>query len=266
MSRSSQSISTGTRFPAHQLQHLPLDDFGRFPEFVPGLQRHGDHVHGRRGRRARRTGAADGCLQRRRTLSTTTWSPAAASRPSTKYYYAVSSIGPNGESTLNAYQSVTTSSAAVGNLAVILTWTANPQATGYRLYRSTAPITQASLSNDLIAVVSAGTTASFTDTGSVFTMQASMTAGSPVLFDLASINQLAPGMPVTGTNIPAGTFIQSVDEVAQTVTLSAPVSAGGTGVLTFNGNTSLTPPVQTQYTVSFNLNLSGTNARRTRLR
>ena len=144
-------------------------------------------------------------------------------------------------------------------LRVNLTWTADSQATGYRIYRSTSPITQASLSNDLIAVITAGTASSYSDGGDDFTVQGTTATASPVISNLASTSLLAPGMSVTGTNIPAGAYILSVDSATQ-ITLSAAAIGAGTGSLTFNGSTTLTPPVQTQYTVSFNLNFVGHNA------
>ena len=60
----------------------------------------------------------------------------------------------------------------------------------------------------------------------------SVTANGTTLltgFTALEIADLTPGMSVTGTNIPAGTLIDSVDEVANTVTLS---QAAGTGTIT----------------------------------
>ena len=180
--------------------------------------------------------------------------------PQTTYYYAISSTGPNGESTISAYQSVTTSNAALGDLEVKLTWTAQADATGYRIYRSTTPITQADLSNNLIAIITAGSTGSYVDAGTAFTVQGTATPGSAVIADLASTNLFAPGMSVTGTDIPIGAYIVSVNSGAGTITLNANANGAGvsSGMLTFNGGTSYTPPVQTKYDVSFDLSFAGT--------
>src|ERR1019366_8708522 len=118
-------------------------------------------------------------------LLTNTIAAGGALAPLTTYYYAVSSTGPTSESTINAYQSITTSTAALGSLKVNLAWTVENNATGYRIYRSTTPITQANLSNDLIAVITAGTTAAFADSGTTFTLQGTTSINTAVLSNLA---------------------------------------------------------------------------------
>ena len=150
--------------------------------------------------------------------------------PLTTYFYAVSSIGPNGESTINAYQSVTTSTGALGGLKVNLTWTAENDVTGYRIYRSTRPITQANLSNDLIAILTSGAAASYADSGATFQVQGTTTAASAVITNVASTSQLTAGMSVTGANLTGGPYyILSVNSATQ-ITLNT-----GTGITAGTG-------------------------------
>ncbi|MEI7862463.1 MAG: hypothetical protein WCJ21_07525, partial [Planctomycetota bacterium] len=75
--------------------------------------------------------------------------------------------------------------------------------------------------------------ATATGTGSTLAFTAKPTTGttqssSAVVSNLTSTNALAPGMVVTGTDIPAGTTIKSVDSATQ-ITLSAKATATGTG-------------------------------------
>lgn len=184
-------------------------------------------------------------------LLTATADAGGALAPATTYYYAVASIGPAGVSVINAYPAVTTSSAAVGDLKVDLTWTPQAGVTGYDIYRSTTPIDQANLSNDLIAEVNGGTSSGYTDTGATLSVQGTTTNASAVISDLASTNLLAPGMAVTGTNIPTGAFIVSVNSATQ-ITISASATGTGTGALIFNAVSSYTPPTQTTFSLSFN--------------
>ncbi|MEI7861694.1 MAG: hypothetical protein WCJ21_03655, partial [Planctomycetota bacterium] len=80
--------------------------------------------------------------------------------------------------------------------------------------------------------------ATATGTGSTLTFTVGPITGttqssSAVVINLTSTSALAPGMFVSGTGIPAGTTIKSVDSVTQ-ITLSAPATAPGIGVaLTF---------------------------------
>ncbi len=179
--------------------------------------------------------------------------------PATSYYYAVSAIGANGESVINTYPKVTTSSAALGELKVALTWTSEDSATGYNIYRSTLPINQSDLSNDLIAHVNGGTATGYTDSGATLSLQGTAAAASATITDVASAYLLAPGMSVSGATLTGGPYyIVSVNNTLNSITLNS-----GTGVtagavpLTFNAISSATPPTQTQFSVSFNLNLPG---------
>lgn len=70
-----------------------------------------------------------------------------------------------------------------------------------------------------------------TDTNSV-DYSAVRTSGSAVITGISTTAFLFPGMTVTGTGIPVGTTIVSIDSSTQ-VTLSANASASGTSVLTF---------------------------------
>ena len=59
------------------------------------------------------------------------------------------------------------------------------------------------------------------------------TNGSPVVTNLSSTLQLAPGMTVTGNGIPAGTTIQSVDSATQITLSNNATRTGATVALTF---------------------------------
>lgn len=54
------------------------------------------------------------------------------------------------------------------------------------------------------------------------------TGGSPTLTSLADIGRMRLGMRLTGSNIPANTYITAIDTTAGTVTLSANVNGSGT--------------------------------------
>lgn len=54
------------------------------------------------------------------------------------------------------------------------------------------------------------------------------TGGSPTLTNLADIGRMRLGMRLTGSNIPANTYITAIDSTAGTVTLSANVTGSGT--------------------------------------
>ena len=173
--------------------------------------------------------------------------------PATSYYYAVTSVGPNGESIINTYSKVTTGIAAVGELKVALTWTPEDSATGYNIYRSTLPINQSDLSNDRIAHVNGGTATGYTDSGATLGVQGTMAAASAVITAMPSTILLAPGMSVTGTNLTGGPYyIVSVNS-ATSITLNTGTGVtAGTGTLNFNAISSATPPTQTKFSVSFN--------------
>ncbi len=95
------------------------------------------------------------------------FSSASGTLPAGTYHYGVTSTTASGESTVAPIQSITTS----GTGEVTITWAAQVNATGYRVYRSTDP--NIFDSGAVYFAVSGGSTTSFTDTG------AAGTAGTP---------------------------------------------------------------------------------------
>jgi hypothetical protein len=79
----------------------------------------------------------------------------------TPYYYVLTATNSNGETTISAQVTATPSG---GNLSVVNTWTQVPGATGYKLYRSTTSGVYGASS--LLTTIGAGTTLTYTDTGS----------------------------------------------------------------------------------------------------
>lgn len=67
------------------------------------------------------------------------------------------------------------------------------------------------------------------DVGKKFTQNGNTTSGSAVIASLTDTSKMDVGMQVSGTGIPAGAEIQSIDSATQ-VTMTANATATGTGV------------------------------------
>lgn len=80
---------------------------------------------------------------------------------STTYYYVLTSLNTNGETAKGNQESITISGS---NQTAVLSWTAVPYATGYKIYRSTTSNTYGTSS--LLTTISSGSTTTFNDTGS----------------------------------------------------------------------------------------------------
>ncbi|MGC1300928.1 MAG: hypothetical protein WA840_01015 [Caulobacteraceae bacterium] len=63
----------------------------------------------------------------------------------------------------------------------------------------------------------------------VINFTADATVGGPVLENVSSVSALFAGLPVFGPGVGKGVLIQSVDTDAGTLTLTGPVTAGGSG-------------------------------------
>lgn len=70
------------------------------------------------------------------------------------------------------------------------------------------------------------------DVGKQFTLDGDLTSGSPIVTNIVDTSLIDTGMQVTGTGIPAGTTVLSVDSGTQ-VTLTQNATATGTNALTY---------------------------------
>jgi len=121
----------------------------------------------------------------------------------TPYYYVMSATNANGETVQSAEVTITPSG---GNLSVGLTWAQIAGATGYRLYRSTTTATYGATS--LLAVVTGGSSVSYTDTGTADV------AGQPLAAGTA-FTALAAA-PLAVTTAASGTVTYALGEAAVT--------------------------------------------------
>jgi hypothetical protein len=80
------------------------------------------------------------------------------------------------------------------------------------------------------AIVNNDTAASITISGGSSTLTGTLTSTSPTITAVSSAAGLAVGQPISGTGIPAGTTILSINAGAATITMSANATAGGAGV------------------------------------
>lgn len=78
----------------------------------------------------------------------------------TTYYYKITGLNATGETTGSLEVSGTTT---VNNSSIVLTWTALPGATGYKIYRSTT--TGSYGASSLLTTIGSGLTVTYTDTG-----------------------------------------------------------------------------------------------------
>ncbi len=225
------------------------------------------------------------------TLSTTGAASGGSLTALTTYFYEVTAVIPAlGESVASSPVVITTSTLAADLLSAPLTWTAIPGATSYKIYRST----NAGDFNQAYLTTVTGT--AYTDSGP----SAALTAPTLVPFTSTSI-AVGGSIPlgtydyvITSTG-PAGESVISTALVAtisspgsQEVHLSWGVVPGATGyriyrsaggnftnsliaIIASGATTAFTdlgtvpatfsPPVQTQYTLSFSIALNGnTNA------
>lgn len=90
------------------------------------------------------------------------FSNAAGTLPAGTYYYGVTSTTASGESTVDPILSITTTASG----EVTITWTAQTNATGYKVYRSVNP----DLSSAVYFTVPGGASTSFVDTGGAGTL------------------------------------------------------------------------------------------------
>jgi hypothetical protein len=95
----------------------------------------------------------------------------------------------------------------------------------------------------LVSALTPGTEGSLTavsvTTGTAATFTAN-TASSSTLSSISSFKNIAAGTPITGTGIPAGTYIVSVNTAASTAVLSAAATATATGVTITPGTATVT--------------------------
>jgi hypothetical protein len=103
----------------------------------------------------------------------------------TEYFYVMTSTNANGESVKSVEVNETTTT----DLSIALTWTAIPGATGYKIYRSTS--TGSYTGSHLLAAISGGSTATYTDVGGA------LTAGSPPVTSTA----VGDDVNLTGTAV-----------------------------------------------------------------
>lgn len=64
-------------------------------------------------------------------------------------------------------------------------------------------------------------------------LQGTVTSASFVITAMSTVSGLSVGMPITGTNIPSGTVIQSINDIDVTVTMSKAATGTITGSITF---------------------------------
>jgi hypothetical protein len=105
--------------------------------------------------------------------------------------------------------------------------------TGTGVPAGTTVLTLVGTAVTLSAAITSGPPTSLTFAGAIY-RTASTTSGSAIVTALARTDDLYRGLAVSGTGIPASTYIHSVDSNSQ-ITLSANASASGTPGLTFTG-------------------------------
>ena len=103
------------------------------------------------------------------------------------------------------------------------------------LYMFCVPVTSgnyATWSADSGGLGTYGGTA-LTLSGLTFSIDATLTSSSAVLTNLSSLNGLAAGNPISGTNIPINTYILAINAGANTITMSAAATGSGDQTLVF---------------------------------
>jgi hypothetical protein len=142
------------------------------------------------------------------------------------YYYKITSINANGETTPSGEVNATT---AGGNLSIKLTWTANPPATGYKVYRGTVTNTE----NVLVATINSGTAVQFTDDGASLT-----TPSSPPVSNTAVVT-----VPVQSNTSVAGSDSAFAGGTTYNYVITATTAGGETTV----SNEKLATPAATNH-------------------
>ena len=159
--------------------------------------------------------------------------------PGTKYFYEISSVNAGGEGPKStAVSGMTTPDAPTGLLAstlssnsIGLTWTASPGATGYKVYRSTAP------AGPFTTSVGTPTVPSFTNTG--------LTPNTVYYYEISAVDAggesvlSSPANTITAPTIPTGAAAGPTSSTSISVSWSA--STGALSYKVFRSTSSMGP-------------------------
>ena len=135
----------------------------------------------------------------------------------TTYYYVMTCTNAAGQTTQSAQVSFV---ATTPNLTAVLTWTAVPGATGYKIYRSTTSGTYGATT--LLTTIGSGATVTYSDTGSATgagTPPGSNTATSPATLSTATVTSSAgPNDASVAANWSSGSLPTTGDTILITGT------------------------------------------------